>query len=462
VHARICQVEARYDFLQYEVDGWCVWPILRFGVAKVLTNVFTTDRSRLGRVERLSLALRDIPRLMVLKRARYVVKTYPSGLAEPESGLYKDIWFDDLLREIGAYFKIESINNPMFIPRRRVALVKSHMTTTLFDSMSAVLARTVGPPYISKIALRLSSILQSEFGTDAFTPRRVRTKLLYFYWLKKIYTWLLGRVHPEYLLIADPSEYALVAAARERGIKVVELQHGINDRYHSGYSWTAYAVKYKDRMPIPDHLFLYGKHWKRELDVHGFWGDALRVVGGLRVDQYRKLRSATHKDDQCTLVLTTQGIDVEKAIAFTKDFLELASDNLALRLYIKLHPIEETSKEPYLAAFHADRRVQVFLGNEGSSTFELLTRAHFHISISSAAHYDALGLGVATVVLPLTTYETVLPLCEAGHALLARSPHELLDMVLRWKAEKVPEEVSAYYFEPGALENMKRELGVKQ
>ena len=56
---------------------------------------------------------------------------------------------------------------------------------------------------------------------------------------------LLKRIRPRILFVADPGEYAIVAAAKELGVKVIELQHGINDRYHCGYAWTRYALPYK-------------------------------------------------------------------------------------------------------------------------------------------------------------------------------------------------------------------------
>jgi hypothetical protein len=69
-----------------------------------------------------------------------------------------------------------------------------------------------------------------------------------------------------------------------------------------------------------------------------------------------------------------------------------------------------------------------------------------------------LGLGVPTIILPFATYETVLSLHEMGHAFLASTPTELLDILFKWKGRGVPNEVGELYFKKGALENMKREV----
>jgi len=70
----------------------------------------------------------------------------------------------------------------------------------------------------------------------------------------------------------------------------------------------------------------------------------------------------------------------------------------------------------------------------------------------------ALGLGVPTIILPFATHESVLSLYEVGHAFLAYTPIELLDILLRWKGREVPNEIGEFYFKTGALENMKRDV----
>ena len=92
--------------------------------------------------------------------------------------------------------------------------------------------------------------------------------------------------------------------------------------------------------------------------------------------------------------------------------------------------------------------------------FELLQRANLHVSIASASHYDAIGLGVPTVILPFSTHDVVLPLYQRGHAALARTPEDLARTVRTWQNLRVPSEVSTQYFEPGAQANILRELGL--
>jgi len=161
-----------------------------------------------------------------------------------------------------------------------------------------------------------------------------------FYWSKRLYRQLLRRIRPRYLLLITAYfNYPIVAAAKELGITVVEFQHGVIDRHHSGYSWTAYARPYKAAMPIPDRLFLYGRFWQDELAANGFWDRELRPVGSLRMDQYCQAQIERPAREKL-FVVTTQNIDADPLIAFLKDFVALARERLAFRLVIKLHPGE--------------------------------------------------------------------------------------------------------------------------
>jgi hypothetical protein len=450
-------LEAKHDLLECRLDGWSVWCVLRFPLQLALVTPGTVPAARMSYRQRLSLSLADAGRLVRPRLSRYVVKTYSSGLVEREGERYKDIWFDDLIQEIGAVFKIEQVNSPMFLSRRAQALIPSDVTTTGIELAASALARVWRPTRAAEVARKVSGILAQELGPGVFPEEWVEPRLRLFLAGKALYRRLLMRIQPSFLLVADPGEHASVAAAKELGVTAVELQHGgTTDRFHSGYCWTGYGIPHRPTMPIPDRLYLYGEHTRREIDRHGFWGSSVRVVGCPRVDQYRTRRSEPAQDGP--KVLLTTGASIAETIAFMGEFLRASRDVPGLELWVKLHPIYERSPHAYLEAFRGDARVQVLSGSQDPSTFELLSRASIHVSVSSSCHYDALGLGVATVILPLPTHEIVLPLHQAGHALLAQSPADLAGMAAGWRGLRVPPDVSGYYFRPHSIRNMREDL----
>ncbi len=458
---RVCEMEERYDLLQYKIDGWCAWPIIRIPLIVNLRNIRRSKPAILSNSAKHVLTFRDIQQIPKFQKVCYVVKTASSGLVEQENDRYKDVWFDDLVRELDDVFKFEEVNNLNFVSRRKDALIPSNMTTAPFELLSAHFAKHLKrPTYIADIANCFNDCIQTEFGLGSFTHRSITYQLKRFYWYKKLYGWLLQHLSMEYLLISSQL-YALMAAAKEQRSKVVEFQHGVVYRYHPTYSWTSYATPYKKHMPIPDAIFLYGEHWKQELETTGFWGDTLQVVGSLRIDQYRQ-RKAARKDKAiqdtplCIMLLTLQGRETQKIAYFMHDFLEMAKSlPMYVKLHIKLHPVFGTEKQPVIDAFQTDEHVTILGSHENPSTFELLTQAHVHLSISSTCHYEALALGVPTIILPFEGHESVLHLHTKGHAFLVHTPKDILDIIMSTQNYNVPDEVSEYYFKSNALYNMK-------
>lgn len=463
VNRKIVAFEVAHDLLRFEVDGWCAWPLLRQRVGAALNKLPLTTKNKLGQGTTFRLALQDAFKLPILPKARFLIKTYSSARAEEQAGLYRDIYFDDLLTDIsrhGRYLKIESINNPVFLAQSKKALIKSDLTTTPIEMLPSLLGRFRGPASIPSIATTLSACIHDELGLEIFTPRLVSRYLLRFYWAKRLYAWLLDRIQPEVVLLADGGEYAIVAAAKERHIKTIELQHGFIDRAsHLVYTWTNYALPYKSQMAVPDRLLLFGDYWQQELVANGFWNETIGVVGSMKLDRYYNIPSARSKGS-LKLVLTTQGIDQQHLITFMLEFIKSAQSQVEFELYIKLHPAYETNKEPYLVQLGDYRNVHVILGNEEPATYTLLSYADFHLSISSTTHYESLGLGVPTIILPCATHELVLHLHQSGHAFLAQTPQELLRLITQQQGVDVPPNVRRWYFKPGALENIKGELGL--
>ena len=189
----------------------------------------------------------------------------------------------------------------------------------------------------------------------------------------------------------------------------------------------------------------------------GFYDEELLPVGSVRMDNYRRQREVNHKaGGPMQVVFTTQGLVVPQVAAFLRDFMALVDEaGIALELTIKLHPVYDLSSEPYRQVFGEDKRIHIVSGTEMPSTFTLLSRADLHLSIASACHYDALGLGVPTVVVALSGYTVVERLIELGHAPAARTPQELVDLLKDIQNHPVPPAVQEVYFKSGALENIR-------
>jgi hypothetical protein len=466
VNQRIQRLEEEYDLLQYEVDGWCAWPILREPAVLALGTIMTSRKLRDFAPPwhiLLRTGLRDTMRLLHLPNKHYVVNVRSSSRAAKHDGLFEDVIFDQLLLQLDdQYIKVEGINNRAFFHAGKDELIPSYLTTIIPAAITrAAIKMSFAPAYLPRLAELLYTRIQQGLGQHKWSQQDVLARLIDFYWRKKFYRWLLRRIQPKILLlvVAD-MQHALVAAAKELGILVIDFQHGIILPDHPGYSWTTYAIPYKPRMSLPDQFWVYGSYWQNVLTADGFWDKELRSVGSLRMDRYRE-EYIHQPHEACIFVVTTQTARIdEEIIPFLRAFLETLGDAFPYEMHIKLHPVYGYQPEAYQQAFQAFPSVHVIRSNEEPGTFALLARADFHMSVTSTCHYEALALGTPTIILPLSIYRMLLPLCKTGYAFVPSTPADLLRIVQEHWGQRVPKEVGDRFFRSGAVDHMQRELGL--
>lgn len=455
------KLETSFDLLQYKVDGWCFWPLIRFDVAMEIARLPFTGKDRFLRFQQLMIAIQDIPALFRLSRKKFLVKSYSSARMFEENGTIKDIYFDDLLDGCDQVIRLEGVNSKKMFLKRGMAKVPANFTSLPIELAAGILSLLPWiSPNFSELAQKINDGLTTDSRLSKFTTKKILRKARFFYWGKKFYRWLLKRMMPEKILTADPGEYLITAAAKELGIPVVEFQHGLASRdYNSFYSWTEYAKPYKNCMPVSDMICLYGEHWKKELEATGFWKEELRVTGNILLDSFLS-KSKEKKNEVCNIVLTSQGLDREELITMIQEFAREAEADKEFQynLTIKMHPVYDPDKSVFQTNLQNLKNIKVLEASEKPSTFELLSNADLHWSISSACHYDAIGMGVPTVILGLKTHDSVLTLYENGYAHLARNAHELFEIAKKWKILSVADESRQYFYRSGALKNARKEI----
>ncbi len=459
VNTKIQQLEKKHDLLQYKIGRWCVWPLLRFRICFRLEQKPTTKKiDKSIKIRFLFIACKDFLKFFFLPTKKTLIFSYSYARREVEGNLYKDIFFDNILLQLNNFYKIESVNNYEMYQLNKKALIKSDITSFPIELLTFIMTLlSIRPKEIKIIAEKIFHSLEDELEKDLITKQEIIRSLSYFYWGKIFYKIFLSRIKPQRIFVPIAGEYMLVAAAKELGIKTFEFQHGVIDRNHYSYTWTDYALPYKNNMPIADKLLLYGEFYKKELDLLGFWGDSICVTGNPRVDIYRGQK--INKNRQCTLLFTSQGIEQEKVCQFFLEFITLANKQLNFLLYIKLHPANESiKKNRYTSIFRNISCVRVIAANEPPSTFELIKKSHLHLSISSTTHFEALSLGTITIILPFFSSGRMLHLCDDNCAFNVTSPQELLNLSQKWEQLPANHGRGEYFNKQGAITNILNEI----
>lgn len=224
-------------------------------------------------------------------------------------------------------------------------------------------------------------------------PKHLRLRALYRALLRR------HRITTVYVVVAYFHQH-IVGAARDLGIRVVELQHGAISPFHLGYSYPGRPAVADQ----PDELWCFGSYWTDVAELPA--GMTTAVVGA------SYLPSARAKDPR-RVVFLSQGTIGTELLHIAES---VAKEHPSLEVLFRLHPSERTSDYTVPAG--------VQLSTSGS-TLELLASATYQVGVSTTALFEGMALGCRTAVANLPGHEYLTPVIARGHAVPLTSPSEL-------------------------------------
>ncbi|HZX01571.1 hypothetical protein [Kribbella sp.] len=225
-------------------------------------------------------------------------------------------------------------------------------------------------------------------------PKHRRLRALYRALLRK------HRIETVYLVVAYFHQH-IVGAARDLGIRVVELQHGAISPFHLGYSYPG-RPEVADQ---PDELWCFGSYWTDVADLPA--GMRTEVTGA------SFLPDPAPKQDR--VVFLSQGTIGAELLQVSA---QVAKQYPGLEVVYRLHPSEHP------VDYTIPPGVQL---STGGSTLELLATAKYQVGVSTTALFEGMALGCRTAVADLPGHEYLEPAIAKGHALLLRDPADLTE-----------------------------------
>jgi hypothetical protein len=270
----------------------------------------------------------------------------------------------------------------------------------------------------------LDAQLERRIGKPISTGPVLAPVLAKFLLDRAFYRRVLAVHRPEvvYCVVAYAGPAPLLAAAREAGIRSVELQHGVISRYHLGYSYP--GVDFAKLAYFPDQLWSWGEPWDTLMDVPV--PEARRVPYGFRyfeheASRYRDLPRAPKR----VMVISQGTIGRELSELVLRLWPRLASAGCTLDY--KLHPSEKARWRQYPALVALSELPNVTIRTEGN-LYELMARCEWQLGVYSTALYEGHALGLKTALARLPGIEYMDRWFERGAAIDAQA---LPDVIAR-------------------------------
>jgi hypothetical protein len=224
-------------------------------------------------------------------------------------------------------------------------------------------------------------------------PKHLRLRALYRALLKR------HRIKTVYVVVAYFHQH-IVGAARDLGIRVVELQHGAISPFHLGYSYPGRPAVADQ----PDELWCFGSYWADVADLPA--GMRTEVIGATF------LPTPGPKDRRRVVFLSQGTVGAE----LIRTAGAVAKQHPELEIIYRLHPSERAED------YTIPDGLQL---STGGSTLDLLATATYQVGVSTTALFEGMALGCRTAVADLPGHEYLDPAIAKGHALLMTSSDQL-------------------------------------
>lgn len=194
---------------------------------------------------------------------------------------------------------------------------------------------------------------------------------------------------------AYSSRAGIIAKAKQRGMTIREIQHGVINKYHMGYS---YPKDYNKNL-MPDHLMTWSKFWKDEISKH--WPQKIEIYGYDYLFHLSQHYMEKYTKKERTIIIISQGAISKK---ISKQIYLNHKKFKKFQVYYKLHPSE-------FSEWHLDanllklKSLPNFEIVKNKDLYELFAYCQYQIGVFSTALHEGLVFQCKTILIDLPGIE---------------------------------------------------------
>ena len=262
------------------------------------------------------------------------------------------------------------------------------------------------------------------------SPRRLADRALYGRGLLELGRRWMDAAPPAavFVICGYNMHVPLQMAARERGIPVLELQHGLVYESHAGYVLPPEVDAPGRTLPVPDHMVIFGEYFGRLLQRESpRWEGRWTVAGHPWLKEKRGGEDSPARAGRRVILFSQYELDVRRQV------LDAA---LALRrgldpedtVVIKPHPRESDAADFFREAVQAGAE----LAGPTADSYALMKDCDLAVSVYSTIAVEALAFPCRSAVLPSDRWtDTISEFVASGLLELAEDAQALVALARR-------------------------------
>lgn len=210
----------------------------------------------------------------------------------------------------------------------------------------------------------------------------------------KIWSRFLQLVHPQTMFcIVHYHNEGRTLAFKRKGIKVIELQHGLIATKDVFYVFPSQTKSVIQKALFADEIWVYGAYWKKVLEQGAEYQHNIKTAGYYLYDNFGGYEAIEKEIDAFAagkkLIIITTQTSLHKAFIAYALWLnnDIKERNLPYKILVKTHPLE---KQEHYAILHQTAGIKMV----NYPLPVLFKKVHLHVTIYSTTLYDGARAGV--------------------------------------------------------------------
>lgn len=302
----------------------------------------------------------------------------------------------------------------------------------------------------------------SNFDIEIDLFNIVQNHILDFKYQYKQYDKLFKKRKTKYVLVVVAYEnQAMIAAAHDNGIEIIELQHGNISKYHLGYNYPNLNDKYLEY--FPDKILSFGEYWK---EVADYPIDKKNIISmGFPYLEKNIESYINNTKNKNQIVFISQGVIGKYLSKFAHDLViklnekinepnniktfekddgkkyevnDEENNNDQYNIVYKLHPGEYANWRNNYKNLVEVEKLKNFtvIDNNTESLYELFSKSEYQIGIFSTAIYEGLLFNCKTIIIDLPGVEYMDNLIESNYVKKVDNLDQLVESLSNFNTNK--------------------------
>lgn len=429
ISEKFLQIEDELDLFKQKIEGVYFWERVRFVLHRQILEIAGITGQAHTKLEHTLINMTKsalcFVKNLVIKNPYFVSKKDILFYTIPrrklgEDGKWWDIYCDPIIENLQgtyAYFESAQLNRHLVPPKtdyirymdflHYVAAAKRKLR---FYTVNLVKSERI-------LLQKIQDFIYSQFSVEIDLEKEVVQDLTNRKSSLPFYKKLLEKINPKLIIvICSYGNETFIEACKIMKIPVVELQHGVVNYYHFGYSFPG---QNRTKWTFPDFFFAFGDFWKNCVE-YPITKERIYCVGFPYLErEAKKYINVPKKEQLCFISQGTIGKELSKfAVELSK------RKHLHYEIAYKLHPGEYNrwqNQYPWLL----DAEIKV-IDNDNIPLYRLFAESKAQIGVYSTAIYEGLIFKLRTYLINFPGIEYMEYLIDNQYATIIRSVDELV------------------------------------